>query len=70
MNPSDLRMVNSLGNVVVRFLAGICKHDDYEHSHPKYKELLQLLASNIKHKIVCYWFIVHSSFLALCMMWR
>ena len=31
------------GNVVVRFLAGICRHDDY-HSHLVYQQLVGLLA--------------------------
>ena len=33
-------------SVVVRFLAGICRHDDY-HSHPVYRGLVQQLASNM-----------------------
>ena len=33
------------GSVVVRFLAGMYRHDDY-HSHPVYQELVQLLAIN------------------------
>ena len=32
--------------VVVRFLAGICRHDDY-HSHPLHLELIQQLGSNL-----------------------
>ena len=33
------------GSVVVRFLAGMYRHDDH-HSHPVYQELVQQLASN------------------------
>ena len=32
--------------VVVRFLAGICRHDDY-HSHPLHLELIRQLGSNL-----------------------
>ena len=35
-------------SVVVRFLAGMYRHDDY-HSHPVYQELVQQLASNIPY---------------------
>ena len=47
VSPSGFNLVEWLeeGSVVVRFLAGICRHDDY-HSHPVYQELVQLLASN------------------------
>ena len=45
MNPSGFELVEWLeeGSVVVRFLAGMYRHDDY-HSHPVYQELVQLLA--------------------------
>ena len=45
VNPCDIELIEWLreGSVVVRFLAGICRHDDY-HSHPVYQVLLQLLA--------------------------
>ena len=44
-NPSGFELVEWLkeGSFVVRFLAGICRHDDY-HSHPVYQELVQQLA--------------------------
>ena len=47
VNPSDFKLVEWLKerSVVVRFLAGMCRHDDY-HSHPVYQELVQLLSSN------------------------
>ena len=50
VNPSGFELVEWLeeGSVVVRFLAGICRHDDY-HSHPVYQELVQLLAHNCLH---------------------
>ena len=48
VNPSGFELVEWLkeGSVVVRFLAGMSRHDDY-HSHPVYQELVhvQLLAS-------------------------
>ena len=46
VNPSGFELVKWLreGSVVVRFLAGMYRHDDY-HSHPVYQELVQLLAS-------------------------
>ena len=46
VNPSGFELVEWLkeGSVVVRFLAGMYRHDDY-HSHPVYQELVQLLAS-------------------------
>ena len=48
MNPSGFKLVEWLkeGSVVVRFLAGMCRHDDY-HSHLVYQELVQQLASNL-----------------------
>ena len=47
VNPSGFKLVEWLkeGSVVVRFLAGMYRHDDY-HSHPVYQELVQLLAIN------------------------
>ena len=47
MNPSGLELVEWLkeDSVVVRFLAGMYRHDDY-HSHPVYQELVELLSSN------------------------
>ena len=47
VNPSGFELVEWLkeGSVVVRFLAGICRHDDY-HNHPVYEELVQQLAYN------------------------
>ena len=46
VNPSCFKLVEWLkeGSVVVRFLAGMYRHDDY-HSHPVYQELVQQLAS-------------------------
>ena len=46
VNPSGVELVEWLkeGSVVVRFLAGMYRHDDY-HSHPVYQELVQQLAS-------------------------
>ena len=46
VNPSGFELVEWLkeGSVVVRFLAGMYRHDDY-HSHPVYQELVQQLAS-------------------------
>ena len=45
-NPSGFELVEWLDgdSVVVRFLAGICSHDEYQH-HPVYHELVQQLAS-------------------------
>ena len=45
VNPSGFELVEWLkeGSVVVRFLAGMYRHDEY-HSHPVYQELVQLLA--------------------------
>ena len=50
VNPSGFKLVEWLeeGSVVVRFLAGICRYDDY-HSHPVYQELIQQLAHNCLH---------------------
>ena len=47
VNPSGFELLVWLeeGSVVVRFLTGMYRHDDY-HSHPVYQELVQLLASN------------------------
>ena len=47
VNPGGFELVEWLkeGSVVVRFLAGMYRHDDY-HSHPVYQELVQQLASN------------------------
>ena len=47
MNPSGFELVEWLeeGSVVVRFLAGIWRHDDY-HSHPVYRGLIEQLAHN------------------------
>ena len=47
MNPSGLELVEWLkeGSVIVRFLAGMYRHDDY-HSKPVYQELVQELAIN------------------------
>ena len=46
VNPSGFELVEWLkeGSVVVRFLAGMYRHDDY-HSHPVYQELVQQLGS-------------------------
>ena len=47
VNPNGFKLVEWLneGSVVVRLLAGICRHDDY-HSHPVYQELVQQLGSD------------------------
>ena len=50
VNPGDFDMLEWLveeDSVVLRFLAGICRHDEY-HSHPVYQELVQELASNLE----------------------
>ena len=54
VNPSGFELVQWLeeGSVVVRFLAGMYRHDDY-HSHPVYQELLQLLASKRLQLVHC-----------------
>ena len=47
-NPSDFEMlalIEKQDSVVLRFLAGMCRHDEY-HSHPVYQELVQELSSN------------------------
>ena len=49
-NPSGFELVEWLeDSVIVRFLAGIFRHDDY-HSHPVYQELVQELSSNFHGK--------------------
>ena len=52
VNPSGFELVEWLeeGSVVVRFLAGMYRHDDY-HSHPVYQELVQLLASSNPYSV-------------------
>ena len=54
VNPSGFELVEWLkeGSVVVRFLAGMYRHDDY-HSHPVYQELVQLLASKDLQLVHC-----------------
>ena len=54
VNPSGFELVEWLeeGSVVVRFLAGMYRHDDY-HSHPVYQELVQLLASERLQLVHC-----------------
>ena len=54
VNPSGFELVEWLkeGSVVVRFLAGMYRHDDY-HSHPVYQELVQLLASELLQLVNC-----------------
>ena len=54
VNPSGFQLVEWLkeGSVVVRFLAGMYRHDDY-HSHPVYQELVQLLASERLQLVHC-----------------
>ena len=54
VNPSGFKLVEWLkeGSVVVRFLAGMYRHDDY-HSHPVYQELVQLLASERLQLVHC-----------------
>ena len=52
VNPSGFELVEWLNeSVVVRFLAGMCRHGDY-HSHPVYQELVQLLASNWRGRLL------------------
>ena len=50
VNPSGFELVEWLkeDSVVLRFLAGMYRHDDY-HGHPVYQELVQQLVSNINH---------------------
>ena len=54
VNPSGFELVEWLkeGSVVVRFLAGICRHDDY-HSYPVYQELVQLLTTRPLQLVHC-----------------
>ena len=54
VNPSGFELVEWLkeGSVVVRFLAGMYRHDDY-HSHPVYQDLVQLLASEHLQLVRC-----------------
>ena len=55
VNPSGFKLVEWLkeGSVVVRFLAGMCRHDDY-HSHPDvYQELVQQLATKSLQLVHC-----------------
>ena len=54
VNPSNFKVIEWLeeGSVVVRFLAGMYRHDDY-HSHPVYQELVQLLASERLQLVHC-----------------
>ena len=54
VNPSGFEVVKWLkeGSVVVRFLAGMYRHDEY-HSHPVYQELVQLLASEDLKLVHC-----------------
>ena len=54
VNPSGFELVEWLKerSVVVRFLAGMYRHDDY-HSHPVYQELVQLLASKSLQLVHC-----------------
>ena len=53
-NPSGFNLVEWLkeSSVVVRFLAGLCRHDDY-HSHPVYQKLVQQLASESLQLVHC-----------------
>ena len=52
VNPSGFELVEWLkgDSVLVRFLAGIYRHDDY-HSHHVYQELVQQLANNQLYNI-------------------
>ena len=54
VNPSGFELVEwqEERSVVVRFLAGMYRHDDY-HSHPVYQELVQLLASESLQLVHC-----------------
>ena len=54
VNPSGFEVAEWLkeGSVVVRFLAGMYRHDDH-HSHPVYQELVQLLASERLQLVHC-----------------
>ena len=51
VNPSDFKLVKWLrdDSVIVRFLAGMCRHDDY-HSHPVYQELVQQIALAVPYE--------------------
>ena len=53
VNPSGFKLVKWLKDrsVVVRFLAGMYRHDDY-HSHPVFRELVQLFGSNLYTSLV------------------
>ena len=52
--PSGFELVEWLkeGSVVVRFLAGMYRHDDH-HSHPVYQELVQQLATESLQLVHC-----------------
>ena len=54
VNPSGFKLVEWLkeDSVVVRFLAGMYRHDDY-HSHPVYQELVQQLSSECLQLVHC-----------------
>ena len=55
VNPSGFKPLIQLmevGSIIVRFLAGIIRHDDY-HSHPVYQELVQLLATRSLQLVHC-----------------
>ena len=54
VNPSGFKLVKWLkvDSVVVRFLAGMYRHDDY-HSHPVYLELVKQLASRSLKLVHC-----------------
>ena len=56
VNPSGFELVEWLkkrhSSTVVRFLAGMYRHDDY-HSHPVYQELVQQLASQSLQLVHC-----------------
>ena len=55
VNPSGFKLVEWLEerSVVVRFLAGICRHDDYHSRHHVYQELVQQLASESLQLVHC-----------------
>ena len=54
VNPSGFKLVEWLkeGSVVVKFLAGMNRHDIY-HSHPVYQKLVQQLASKSLQLVHC-----------------
>ena len=54
VNPDGFELVEWLkeGSVVVRFLAGMYRHDDY-HSHPVYQKLVQQLANKSLQLVHC-----------------